>query len=617
VENSFNPYCQWLGLADLGRPPSYYELLQIPTGETDATLIAHAADKLSARVRSQRPGPHAARWQQLLDELAAAKRTLLDGAARERYDAGGRGASSPAQPQPPTKPTQPPSTAPGPARLFPPGYQSTAPAAAAGMPAEPASPVPGDSPAVPVTGVVNAAASSNLKPQASSLPAVPVAGVVNAAAGAANDPMAPFDPHQVSPTSAAQAARPSRAVPVLAPAKPLDVAGGVPPPHPSAAGDPMAAVDYGSAVGDPVPPAALQASAAATDAAVTETSLVTLSDRGAIPAGTKPRKLAAAATAAGLLAVVLLVAAAILAFLPRDQQPGPTIVQSPPVTGVPQTPAIGNGPQTKPPDKTAVRPAAEIPAVKPSPGPRPPVDPPPADPSAPPAVDPPDAAPPLPPDPNPPVSPPVVDPLPFPEPEPEPKIAPVPPPDPPPPPKPAPEQIAAVDRALYKARRALGRRDVAAARQALVSVKQIGEEFTELGDRLHRMSHLAVYVEGFWDAVRRELARLESGAEIVLPKTRVAVVENAGGVLTLRTNGRNREFAHDDLPSGLALALARRWLDSTDPRNKVLLGAFKAVNPTSDLNDARQLWREAAQDREVREALDPIMPVLDEGLRRP
>jgi len=124
VEEAFNPYSEWLGIQGGRRPANHYELLGIKPYETDAAVIAQAADKLTARIRGIRPGPRVAEWQRLLDTVTGAKRCLLDPTAKAAYDAALRGQTSPPQPAGPssqgwTAPTMavpsPPTTAARPA----------------------------------------------------------------------------------------------------------------------------------------------------------------------------------------------------------------------------------------------------------------------------------------------------------------------------------------------------------------------------------------------------------------------------------------------------------------------------------------------------------------------
>jgi len=101
VPDAFNPYREWLGLSGGRRPANHYELLGVDLCEGDRAVIAQAADAMTARIRSIRPGAHMTEWQQLLGSLAEAKQCLLDPGAKAAYDAVLRGQAMPGQPAPP------------------------------------------------------------------------------------------------------------------------------------------------------------------------------------------------------------------------------------------------------------------------------------------------------------------------------------------------------------------------------------------------------------------------------------------------------------------------------------------------------------------------------------
>lgn len=83
----FDPYYKWLGIAPKDQPPHYYRLLAIDVFESDADVIAGAADRQMAYVRQCAGGEHADASQQLLSELAQARLCLLNGEKKQRYDA--------------------------------------------------------------------------------------------------------------------------------------------------------------------------------------------------------------------------------------------------------------------------------------------------------------------------------------------------------------------------------------------------------------------------------------------------------------------------------------------------------------------------------------------------
>ncbi|HUE70783.1 MAG TPA: hypothetical protein VMP01_07825 [Pirellulaceae bacterium] len=82
----FDPYHQWLGIPPAEQPPNHYRLLGIALLESSATVIANAADRQMTHVRTFQSGPHAAHSQQLLNELAAARVTLLTPETKHAYD---------------------------------------------------------------------------------------------------------------------------------------------------------------------------------------------------------------------------------------------------------------------------------------------------------------------------------------------------------------------------------------------------------------------------------------------------------------------------------------------------------------------------------------------------
>ncbi len=98
----FDPYHKWLGISPGERPPTYYRLLGIRDLEEDADVIAHAADRCMAHVRTFQNGPRGKWSQKLLGELSAARICLLNPERKRHYDESLRGKTpSPSAPPPP------------------------------------------------------------------------------------------------------------------------------------------------------------------------------------------------------------------------------------------------------------------------------------------------------------------------------------------------------------------------------------------------------------------------------------------------------------------------------------------------------------------------------------
>lgn len=79
-------YSQWLGLAIGAKTPHYYELLGLPTFESEPPLIADAVDRQLARLRPYLSGPDAALAQQIRQQINSARATLLAPVAKREYD---------------------------------------------------------------------------------------------------------------------------------------------------------------------------------------------------------------------------------------------------------------------------------------------------------------------------------------------------------------------------------------------------------------------------------------------------------------------------------------------------------------------------------------------------
>ncbi len=87
MADSFDPYLRWLGIRDPQRPPNHYRLLGVDLFENDSDVIAVAADRQMAHVRTFQTGQLAELSQRLLNELAVARICLLKPEKKAAYDA--------------------------------------------------------------------------------------------------------------------------------------------------------------------------------------------------------------------------------------------------------------------------------------------------------------------------------------------------------------------------------------------------------------------------------------------------------------------------------------------------------------------------------------------------
>jgi hypothetical protein len=165
--------------------------------------------------------------------------------------------------------------------------------------------------------------------------------------------------------------------------------------------------------------------------------------------------------------------------------------------------------------------------------------------------------------------------------------------DPPPPTPVDPVQAAKLHRALAAARMKLGERNQEEAKKLIAAATQLAVT-PEQHDEVDRFDALEKYVGEFWSAVRDSVKNLKATDEIDLGSTKVIVVEASADALTVHVGGGNRRYQVNQLPSGLAVGLALRWLDPKKPENKVFVGAFYLVDPKTGPEQAKQAWEEAA-----------------------
>ena len=86
MPEAFDAYFKWLGIEPEDQPPTHYRLLGIKLLQSDPDVIANAADKQMAHIRSFQAGPHSALSQKILNEIAAARICLLNTAKKAEYD---------------------------------------------------------------------------------------------------------------------------------------------------------------------------------------------------------------------------------------------------------------------------------------------------------------------------------------------------------------------------------------------------------------------------------------------------------------------------------------------------------------------------------------------------
>src|SRR6476660_516224 len=86
MADDFDPYYKWLGIPPAEQPPHHYRLLAIKVFEKDPDVIANAADRQMAHLRTFQAGKYTDLSQRLLNEVSAARLCLLTADKKAAYD---------------------------------------------------------------------------------------------------------------------------------------------------------------------------------------------------------------------------------------------------------------------------------------------------------------------------------------------------------------------------------------------------------------------------------------------------------------------------------------------------------------------------------------------------
>jgi hypothetical protein len=86
MSDSFDPYYIWLGIPPKDQPPNHYRLLSLQDLEENTDVIDAAANRQTSYLHEMAAGPRRKESQQLLNEVAAARRCLLSPEKKQEYD---------------------------------------------------------------------------------------------------------------------------------------------------------------------------------------------------------------------------------------------------------------------------------------------------------------------------------------------------------------------------------------------------------------------------------------------------------------------------------------------------------------------------------------------------
>lgn len=98
MAESFDPYHKWLGIPPAHQPPTHYRLLGVEQFEADRDVIDAAANQRMLYLQDLAGGQYIKESQKLLNEVAVARRCLLNAEAKANYDADLRSRLAPPKP---------------------------------------------------------------------------------------------------------------------------------------------------------------------------------------------------------------------------------------------------------------------------------------------------------------------------------------------------------------------------------------------------------------------------------------------------------------------------------------------------------------------------------------
>jgi len=162
--------------------------------------------------------------------------------------------------------------------------------------------------------------------------------------------------------------------------------------------------------------------------------------------------------------------------------------------------------------------------------------------------------------------------------------------------KPTREQLIALGKALTNAKAALSEQNFTEADRSLADAEKLAK-LPEHQAKVGRLKVVGQYVRQFRHAIEEAVKTMEAASSFkVGSSTQVGVVETFPNKIIIRSAGVNKTYLFEDLPPGLAVAIANMKLDMGDPVSKVVTGAYIVVDKRSDSEDlgkAKTMWDEA------------------------
>ena len=645
IVSSFNPYHVWLELSDSITAPTYFQLLGLEESEEDPKTVAAAADRAASRVRRCRPGEHASEWAALLDQIAEAKKCLTDSKRRTEYLRSLSG-----KPQSKSRPSATSkSTSPAPAKpsrialdpnMYPPGLApDIAPSMSESRGASSESrPSRQNQSAPPVEIEESIAPMDEDIPPESSQERVPIVPSTDEAmqpyALPTALPMSPAGVPYLQPLDSSSLPDPMRPVapaassyaplppePPMAPPT-LDFGGAMAPlpgpGSPIAPGSPMAPVALAIPAAQALPvgggayPMATAIPAPLNPHTSPFPDPVTLNNAAS---SVRPKRNALVGPMAWVLTagIVLLAFGCVYFYVSQtrggdtgqvanvpeksqspdsSEKPAETPAADPPAIAVPApVPAKEPDPEAQKKETSSVKNSEPKSDTDPSP-------PPPAPTENKPADKPEKSS-----EPTKTEAKPATDPKPMPAPEAPEKTDDL--------PKLTKEDLAKLERAMTRARKAIGDHEFDRA-EALLSVASELPRLPEHQAMLDRLKLLSQSVRDYRKAIQESIGKLTVGSTFEVSDNTVAVVEVSPEKIIIRVNGQNRAYMIRELPFGLATALAGQSIPEDDPNMLTLKGAYVMASSRVTPEELKKAWEFLEKASGSVEAAKELLKIFDD-----
>ncbi len=148
--------------------------------------------------------------------------------------------------------------------------------------------------------------------------------------------------------------------------------------------------------------------------------------------------------------------------------------------------------------------------------------------------------------------------------------------------------------AVSDARFSMAERDLVGARAHLDKADSLAK--TDEQKQTARRVRVALdNLTEFWRGLREAAGSLQSGQNLQVKDTFVAIVEAGPDALLIRSAGRNLHYRVEDLPGGLVLAVAESWFEKS-AASKTLVGAFLCFDARGNEEMGRKMLAEAAKE---------------------